>query len=89
MTNRRKQLKDKAREARGRMRDRDIAKARLEARKARRACTCREPKPHRDCAYCGCGGPGTHICGVCKEEGIDGPVIRGTERRVCSAHKEN
>lgn len=51
------------------------------------ACACRKPKTHKDCAYCGVGGDGIHICGVCKEEGIDGPVIRGTERRTCEAHK--
>lgn len=36
-------------------------------------------KSHPDCMYCGCGGDGVHICGVCKLSGIDGPVIRGTE----------
>lgn len=51
-------------------------------------CGCREPKPHRDCAYCGCGGPATHICGVCRDGGIDGPVIKGTSRRVCAIHKK-
>ena len=50
-------------------------------------CRCREPKTHKDCAYCGFGGPCTHICGVCKEDGIDGPVIRGTERVTCKQHK--
>lgn len=44
-------------------------------------CTCRPARTHRDCAYCGYGGPCTHICGRCKEGGIDGPVIRGTEAR--------
>ena len=51
-------------------------------------CRCREPQPHRDCAYCGCGGPCTHICGLCKEGGIDGHVIRGTNRIVCEIHKK-
>lgn len=50
-------------------------------------CTCRTPKRHRDCLYCGNGGPATHVCGVCKEQGIDGPVIRGTERHYCKQHK--
>lgn len=52
------------------------------------SCGCRDAKRHRDCAYCGCGGPCTHICGQCKEGGIDGPVIRGTERRTCKEHKK-
>lgn len=58
-------------------------------RERRRKCACRDPKPHRDCAYCGTTSlrPG-HVCGVCKELGVDGFVIRGTERRVCKAHKE-
>lgn len=50
-------------------------------------CRCREPKRHRDCLYCGMGGACTHVCGECKEAGVDGPVIRGTERRVCRLHK--
>lgn len=44
------------------------------------------PKVNRDCAYCGYGGSCTHICGVCKENGIDGRVIKGTERRRCKLH---
>lgn len=39
----------------------------------------RSPKSHRDCAYCGCGLAGISVCGICRENGIDGPVIRGTE----------
>lgn len=50
-------------------------------------CTCRPPKRHADCAYCGYGGPCTHVCGDCRENGIDGPVIRGTERRTCASHR--
>ena len=49
-------------------------------------CKCRPPKKHDDCAYCGMGSSGK-ICGVCKENGIDGPVIRGTSRVVCKIHK--
>lgn len=55
---------------------------------APKVCGCRPPKKHRDCLYCGCGGPSTHACGVCKENGVDAPVIRGTERRTCDAHKK-
>ena len=41
-----------------------------------------EAKSHRDCAYCGVGYlDGVSICGRCKEEGIDGPTIRGTAAR--------
>ena len=50
-------------------------------------CGCRKPKRHPDCMYCGCGYWGEVVCGVCHEAGIDGKVIRGTERRVCKAHK--
>lgn len=50
-------------------------------------CLCRKPKHHRDCAYCGCGWGDGSICGVCKEQGIDGHVIRGTSRVVCAQHK--
>jgi len=50
-------------------------------------CRCREPKTHRDCAYCGMGYS-DHICGVCKEAGIDGPVIRGTSRVICTKHRK-
>lgn len=52
-------------------------------------CLCRPPKRHRDCAYCGIGYiDGAHMCGVCKEAGIDGPTIRGTGRVVCKLHKK-
>lgn len=61
---------------------------RLEQQAQENACNCREPKPHKDCAYCGVGYWGPNVCGVCREAGIDGPVIRGTERRVCSRHKD-
>lgn len=37
-------------------------------------------KTHPDCCYCGTYG-GISICGRCKEAGIDGPVIRGTEAK--------
>jgi len=50
-------------------------------------CRCRPAKSHRDCAYCGYG-MSEQICGVCKENGIDGPVIRGTSRVVCKIHKK-
>lgn len=50
-------------------------------------CGCREPKQHRDCAYCGYGGDASKICGVCNESGIDGPMIPGTGRRTCADHK--
>jgi|GEM_PF-7004283 len=49
-------------------------------------CKCRPAKRHKDCAYCGIGY-NDHICGVCKQAGIDGPVIRGTSRVVCKDHK--
>ena len=49
-------------------------------------CLCRAPKTHRDCMYCGSGWE-PDICGVCKEGGIDGKLIRGTGRVVCAAHK--
>lgn len=52
-------------------------------------CRCRKPKQHRDCAYCGYGGDGIHICGQCYSEGIDGPVIKGTSRVVCAYHKKH
>jgi len=51
-------------------------------------CRCRGPKKHRDCAYCGIGYS-DHICGVCREAGIDGPVIPGTGRVVCKLHKKS
>lgn len=50
-------------------------------------CRCRPAKTHKDCAYCGIGYS-DHICGVCKEGGIDGPVIRGTSRVICKLHKK-
>lgn len=50
-------------------------------------CRCRPAKAHRDCAYCGTGGSGWQICGVCKLNGVDGNVIRGTSQVVCSLHK--
>lgn len=50
-------------------------------------CGCRTPKMHRDCAYCGCGWDDGKICGVCKENGIDGKLIRGTGRATCKKHK--
>ena len=65
-------------------------KAKLKAKRKLQknpVCRCREPKRHRDCLYCGFGGPCTHVCGVCKEQGIDGPVIPGTSRQVCKLHK--
>ena len=49
-------------------------------------CKCREPKKHDDCAYCGMGSSGK-ICGVCKEQEIDGPVHKGTARVICKIHK--
>lgn len=39
------------------------------------------PRRHPRCSYCGVGGDGAHVCGVCHEAGIDGPVIRGTGGR--------
>jgi hypothetical protein len=57
-------------------------------RKAHPKCVCREPKKNRHCAYCGWGGDGISVCGVCRESGIDGPAIRGTGRVVCRIHKE-
>lgn len=55
---------------------------------ATKTCRCREPKRHRDCAYCGSGWDDFRICGMCKDEGIDGQVIRGTSRVTCKHHKE-
>jgi len=49
-------------------------------------CRCRPAKRHVDCSYCGHGLD--YICGVCKQAGIDGPVIRGTSRVICKIHKE-
>ena len=50
-------------------------------------CKCRESKRHDDCSYCGSGLIPDMICGVCKENGIDGKVIRGTSRVICKIHK--
>jgi hypothetical protein len=52
-------------------------------------CSCREPRRHEDCTSCGYGCDGNHICGLCMDAGIDGPVIRGTERRTCRSHREH
>jgi len=51
-------------------------------------CGCREPKRSRDCMFCGSCYIGDVICGVCREAGIDGKLIRGTGRRVCAQHKK-
>lgn len=48
-------------------------------------CGCREAKKHPDCFYCGRGVD--RLCGACSAQGIDGPVIRGTEKRTCAAHR--
>jgi len=37
--------------------------------------------------YCGSTYMGEFICEVCAEAGIDGEVIRGTKRIICSKHK--
>lgn len=65
----------------------------LEKEAREKECGCRAPKSHQDCAYCGCGGDGIRICGVCAEAGIDHDeslpnrgIIRGTERKTCAAH---
>ena len=51
-------------------------------------CRCRKARRHRDCTYCGTTAlQQDSICGVCKEAGIDGKVIRGTGRIVCRNHK--
>lgn len=52
-----------------------------------RPCRCRLPRRHRDCGYCGVGWDDGRICGVCKQAGIDGPVIRGTSAVQCSGCK--
>jgi len=49
-------------------------------------CTCRPPKSHADCFYCG-SGMDDHICGECAEAGVDGRVIHGTGRMTCKMHK--
>jgi hypothetical protein len=52
-------------------------------------CTCRAPKRHRDCSYCGVTAHmPDYVCGVCKEAGIDGKTIPGTARRTCAMHKK-
>ena len=51
-------------------------------------CRCRPPKKHSYCAYCRSLYGGDFICGICKEAGIDGKVIRGTGRVICSKHKQ-
>lgn len=50
-------------------------------------CRCRPATTHRDCAYCGVGWSDGRICGKCKENGVGGVTIRGTNRVVCAAHK--
>lgn len=50
-------------------------------------CRCRGPRRHDGCMYCGYYWAGDVVCGVCKEAGIDGKVIRGTSRVVCARHK--
>jgi len=47
----------------------------------------RPPRRHIDCACCGVGGDGIRVCGVCREAGIDGPVIRGTTRAQATPKK--
>jgi hypothetical protein len=60
----------------------------MKAKKAKvTKCTCRAPKRHRDCMYCGSGWMGEIICGVCREAGIDGRLIPGTGRRMCAEHR--
>ena len=51
-------------------------------------CRCRPPKRDPRCMYCGSMYVGEFICGVCAEAGIDGKVIRGTKRVICSKHKK-
>ena len=50
-------------------------------------CRCRPPKTHPDCMYCGTSYAGEVVCGVCREAGIDGKLIRGTGRVTCKEHK--
>ena len=47
----------------------------------RRAIPAKPATRHARCAYCGTGGDAWHICGACREAGIDGPLIRGTGAR--------
>jgi hypothetical protein len=65
-------------------------KSKKASKKTVTKCMCREPKAHRDCMYCGSGVaiPTGGVCGVCHENGIDGPVILGTGRVVCKLHKK-
>lgn len=51
-------------------------------------CNCKPPKRHSDCMYCGTNCIGEFICGVCAESGIDGKVIKGTKRVICTKHKK-
>lgn len=55
--------------------------------RGRKKCGCHKPTTHPDCSYCGSAWAGEVVCGVCREAGIDGKVIRGTARRVCKGHK--
>jgi hypothetical protein len=51
-------------------------------------CKCQEPKRHKYCMYCGSSYAGEVVCGVCREGGIDGKLISGTGRRLCTIHKQ-
>ena len=59
-----------------------------QGKKQDRLCRCRAPRRHRDCMYCGSGWAGEVICGICKENGIDGKLIPGTGRVCCASHKK-
>ena len=61
--------------------------ASAKSKKASGTCGCRPARSHRDCAYCGYGGTGIRVCGACRAEGIDGPVIPGTSAVVCAVHR--
>jgi hypothetical protein len=50
-------------------------------------CRCREPRSHAGCSYCGHQYIGEVVCGICRENGIDGKLIPGTGRVVCKEHK--
>jgi hypothetical protein len=51
-------------------------------------CRCRLPRRHQNCAHCGVAAPcGGKVCGVCRHNGIDGKLIPGTGRVVCSKHR--
>lgn len=65
----------------------EAIRAELKAREAKAAapCRCREPKRHSDCCYCGSGFE-PYVCGVCRDGGIDGAVVRGTSRVICKKH---